>query len=260
MSAHDRRDFLRIVAAGAVGTAVPSLIGRADAAPMPAGGDPSRWRPLLLARRSQVHTLQLTLVSRLIYTDPLRASRSNSLWVLEGSSNMLYDSGRYRFVYHRGDFVFTEISSEGRFLQKVDRPGAASSEVLYDGPLAAQRRPKNSLEKLMPVPEDRPVYGLGTALINSDPCEILGQGDVQLFISQQMETVVRLDRFADVAELGESIEYLDHREILRNVLFPSRILATRFGSEGKRNTVLQIEIGNVVVNRPIPPNAFDFAG
>jgi hypothetical protein len=258
MNDHDRREFLKITTAGALGLSA-ATIPLVAAASSPALAAPSNWPPLLLARRSRIQSLKVAFTTRLSYVDPGFATDKNSLWVLEGPTEMWFDSGRYRVVYQRGEFRFTEISVGERFVQKAEH-GNASPEVLYEGPVTAERKPGVSLDRFMPTLKNRPYYDQGKTEVNGESCEILGQDNIRMFIASRSAWVLRLESFRGVTDIQERVDYLTHTMILGEDPFPVKIASTRFGAGGSVRTVLELLVHKAVVNKSIPESAFEFGG
>jgi hypothetical protein len=257
MNSQDRRRFLKVLGMGAVGAAVVErgAIARLVEEPVVPGAGMERLRSSLLERRSGVSSLRLRWSAEATGGSDVV---EEGIWPPAGRSLVLLSGGRQRLEHHRRDGTVIEVANHRRYLREVvDRHGARN--LVYRGPLAANRRPLVNLDTFLPVLGDAPAYDLGRETVDGQSVQGVGQGYESFLVALKGPVVVRRDVFSSAGGPKERIHY---GRFVRTagVDFPTHLRWVRFDGGGKEERVVELFIDDLEINPPVADDLFAIEG
>ncbi|HEX9671749.1 MAG TPA: hypothetical protein VGC93_19930 [Thermoanaerobaculia bacterium] len=257
MESQDRRRFLQVLGAGAVGVLVDGPAAALPSKALPAAdGAVAELRANLLSQRDRIRSLRLRFTAEL--RGATETVKKNS-WLIAGDSLFLYSAGRHRLEHYRAGFDVIEISNGGLYRQAFVEAGG-KSRVLYTGPLTANRRPAATLERFLPVLRNVPAYDLGVDLVDGERVQVVGQGDVRYFVAARRPAVIRVDIFSTATALRERIRFSDFESTTAGVDFPTRLTSSRFGATDKVVKEVDLAVSELEINPALEDSLFAIEG
>lgn len=110
-----------------------------------------------------------------------------------------------------------------------------------------------SIEVFLPLPEDKPMYDLGSFTLPDAQTKVIGQNDRRFYVTFTEPVLVRrLERFLTDSRLGAQVDFLDHKSLDSDLLFPRTLLSKEFDPEGKPKSPVRFSVVEVQVNKPLP--------
>lgn len=219
----------------------------------------SRLRASLQANRERIRTLYLNFEVKLLGTE---GWSEDARWLIQGRTELAYQApGLMWVVSHHEGMTTTELLKEGRFFRGMEAPdGSRPPRVTYDGPAGQQSKPGMSIEVFLPVPDDKPMYDLGSQQLDGQTVAILGQGDRRYYVTTEPPVFVRrLERYQTESRLGARVEFLEPEASSAKVVFPRTVLAQELDADGKPRSPMQFTVLELRVNESIPRLSTSFA-
>jgi hypothetical protein len=257
MNSNGRRQFLKVLSISAVGTMVGrSLIARAAAEPWTSDELLPGLRSRLLEQRERVRSLRLrcTVETSGAIGTPVTAS-----WPSAGRSHLYLSHGRQRIEHVRNDCQVLEINDQRRYLHEIVHSNGAH-QLLYRGPLAANRRPAASLQIFLPVLRDVPAYDLGVTTVDGQQVQLVGQGNDTFQVAMEGPSVLQIDVFSTATRPKEQIRYSRFVSTAAGVDFPTHVRITRFDAGGDPSQVVEVTVDDLDANPTLGDDLFAIEG
>lgn len=256
MDLQNRRHFLQVFGAGAVGVIVDGHARALSAKAPPVERESlEELRSKLLAGRDRIKSLRLRCTVDVIGG---AGTTEDSSWLVAGESLFCYSQGRHRLEHYRDGFDVIEISTGGRYLQHIISAG--QDRALRKGPVTSSRQPATTLGRFLPVPRNVPAYELGLNSIDGEPVRVIAQGDVHFFVPTHERAVAQLDVFSTATTLRERTRFSRFESTLEGVDFPTLVSSVRFDSEGGIAKKIELTVQDLEVNPDLPESLFDIEG